>query len=125
MTTYIVTIPAPAGWISSNDRGHWAPRARLTRTWRAAARLQAKTAKVPQLSRVRIVAEVQRPDRRRADAANRYPTIKAAIDGLVDAGVIADDDDKHVDDLVIRRGATVARRLGQLTLHITEVDDDD
>lgn len=25
-----------------------------------------------------------------------YPTVKAAIDGIVDAGVIEDDDDRHL-----------------------------
>jgi hypothetical protein len=34
-------------------------------------------------------------DERRRDVANYYPTVKAAIDGFVDAGIITDDDHTH------------------------------
>lgn len=32
-----LTIPAPAPWVSANDRSHWATKARRTHHWRIAA----------------------------------------------------------------------------------------
>lgn len=37
-----------------------------------------------------------RSRRWRADVAACYPSVKAAIDGIVDAGVLDDDDDTHL-----------------------------
>lgn len=46
---------------------------------------------------ISIIAEPLSSTRRwRPDVAACYPTVKAAIDGIVDAGVIPDDDDRHL-----------------------------
>lgn len=123
--TYTLHIPAPEAWLSSNDRWHWAKRARVTKAWREAAAWRAIAGKLPiGLSRVSITASVHRADNRRADAHNRLPTIKAAIDGLVDAGVIPDDNDSIVSALTIVAGEAVrapGQARGRLTLTIREV----
>lgn len=36
------------------------------------------------------------------DAGNSYPTVKAIIDGLVDADILPDDDPKYVDAVVLQ-----------------------
>ena len=116
-------IPAPTTWVSSNDRRHWAAKARLVREWRRAGALYAKSARLPHLDApVSITAWVHRTDRRRADAANRYPTVKAVVDGLVDAGVLDDDSDRYVTAVVMKAGPVVLARdhpLGLLTLEIS------
>jgi Holliday junction resolvase RusA-like endonuclease len=75
--------------------------------------------RIPTLARAHIVGEFRPPDRRRRDVANLYPSFKAAIDGLVDAAVLVDDDDTHLVGPDMRLGGLVAG--GQIVLHITEL----
>jgi len=126
VTSHRLEIPAPVDWISANDRMHWRPKASLTAEWRRAGALWAKSKRLPHIDvPVSITAWVHRTDRRRADAQNRYPTVKAVIDGLVDAGVLDDDSDQYVTAVTMRAGGPVNKKflpLGLLTLDITEED---
>ena len=54
--------------------------------------------------RVHVTATVQGRTQGRMDPANVYPTVKALIDGIVDASVLADDDDRHLEGPDMRRG---------------------
>jgi crossover junction endodeoxyribonuclease RusA len=90
-------IDMPCGpLLTSNQRLHHQAKARLTRQLRGEAKLLALAAKIPALERVHVYAYVIPPDRRKRDPANWYPSVKAAIDGLTDAGVIPDDDAAHL-----------------------------
>lgn len=127
MTSWTILIPAPTKWMNANQRhGHWSERSGPTKLWRDAAKVLAHQARIPALDRVTITATVHRPDRRRnADAHNRYPTVKAVVDGLVDAGVLPDDCDRHLVSLTIQAGASVDKRrypLGVLELTITTTE---
>jgi hypothetical protein len=83
-----------------------------------AAIVMTRQAKVPKLDRVTIEAVLHPHDNRRRDPHNWYPSIKAAIDGIVRSGaVLPDDDSKHVLGVSVTLGAPVRR--GQLVLHIT------
>lgn len=54
--------------------------------------------------RIRVVVTVRFNDRRRHDVGNLYPYVaKPIVDGLVDARLIADDDDSHVVGPDLRR----------------------
>ncbi len=99
-----VTVPAPAGWISSNQRIHRMEQAKLTKAWRLAGFAAARNAGVPTLDRAAITAYVWKPRNGRYDPGNLYPTCKAVVDGFVDAGVLADDDWKHLDGPDMRHG---------------------
>lgn len=83
--------------LTANQRLHWAAKAERTRVTRETAwaygRMFASHPK-PYPSKVRCLITVQYPDRRRRDVHNLMPTVKAAIDGIVDAGVLHDDSDK-------------------------------
>jgi hypothetical protein len=96
MAEYVVSISAPCGWINANDRYPWQQQRELARTWRAAAGWLAKKAKVPPMDRAEVEVWLVFEDGRRRDPHNYYPTAKAAIDGLVDVGVLPDDDAKHL-----------------------------
>lgn len=115
-------IPAPTQWVSANDRSHWASKARLVKQWREAAAIHAKAAKLPHITEpVQITGWVHRTINRRADAHNRILTVKAVIDGLVDAGVLDDDNDKHVTAVTMRAGDPVDQKthpLGVLGIEI-------
>ena len=66
------------------------------REWRDAFHWLAKEAKIPELDRIKVVAWPCLRDRRIQDVGACFPAVKAAIDGLVDAGVIIDDDPRYV-----------------------------
>lgn len=125
--TWTVTITAPVRWLNSNDRIDRRRQAPDIKQWRQAAAAYCRAAKVPRLGKVAVTAEVRFPtDRPRGDAPNVYPSIKAAIDGaLVDAGVVADDNDSYVASLLIKPGEPIPAKpfqpAGVLVLTITEV----
>lgn len=94
--TFIAFTP-PADFINANDRLHHMAKAKLTRAWREAAGLVAKYAPdYRQYDRARIEIGYRFPTNRRRDVQNLQPTSKAIVDGLVDAGVLRDDDDLHL-----------------------------
>ena len=92
-----LAMPPGQELLNANDRLHWAKWNRITQQLRSDAHLMARYLKIPRLARARIDAIYEPPDSRRRDAGNWYPTYKAQIDGLVDAGVLADDDHTRVD----------------------------
>ena len=97
MTT--VTIPQPGPWLSSNatTNRHWRHRQQLVKSWREAAAWRARAAKVaPFAGPVRITGTIHRADNRVWDVDGAVATIKAAIDGLRDVGVLAGDDHRFV-----------------------------
>ncbi len=103
---HLLTIPAPAAFIRSNDHTHWRNRHQLTATWREAAAWQARKQRIPAFAfgPVHITATIHRQDKRRYDLDGMAPTIKACIDGLRDAAVLAEDDCQVIPQLTIRAG---------------------
>lgn len=90
----------PREWITANGRIHWRERARRTRGIRAKTRFlaeqQLRDGTLTRLQRAQAVAVIEMPTSRRSDPGNAAPTVKAIIDGLVDAGVLPDDDRDHL-----------------------------
>lgn len=112
-----ITLEIPdAVWLSANQRLHWAEKARRTRWVRAMARSAARD--LPKYSRVTITTWVGYPTSGLADPANCHPASKAAIDGLVDAGVLPEDDSLHVVDGGYRRDPKCRRGIHTLRLVI-------
>ena len=111
MTEHTIFIPTPRdrknklAWINMNQRLHWAPKAERTRQWRIIARHVAENKGLPkQLDHVRIIAHVHRTDNRSYDCHNYLPTAKAIVDGLVDYGLLPDDNNDHLEGPDMRRG---------------------
>jgi Holliday junction resolvase RusA-like endonuclease len=106
-----VTFDDPAPRLNLNDRLHWAQRAKHVKAWRHTTCDNTANAwrNFPPAT-VEVVFGVPNPGLRR-DPHNWMPTVKAIIDGLVDAGVWADDDSTHVTVLEPRfakgKGVTV------------------
>ena len=118
---YIVKVTGPE-WINANDHRykHWGPRHGLAQQWRINAGWAAKSAGLPPMKgRVSIAAVILFPDRRRRDAANWYPTVKACIDGLRDAGVLVDDDDRHVSGVGLTSRVEPGIRRRTVELHLS------
>lgn len=95
--TLPVAVPA-AEVANANDarREHWAAKSRKARALRARGALAWRLAGSPHMDKVRCVVQVYYPDRRKRDVANLHPTVKALVDGMVAAGLLADDDDAHL-----------------------------
>ncbi|WP_461169290.1 RusA family crossover junction endodeoxyribonuclease [Arthrobacter sp. Z1-15] len=94
-------------WLNSNLRLHRQQEAKLTAAWRleAALRLAERGWDLtPYDGPVHVTAHVWKPRAGRYDPGNLYPTAKACLDGIVDAGLLADDDWKHVIGPDMRHG---------------------
>ena len=76
---------------SANDRTHFRVKAPITKAWRDAARDAAKAAGIPNLGRIRLSVVIRRTRLGHADEDNDRGRLKPVIDGLRDAGVIAND----------------------------------
>lgn len=100
----LLTIPAPTDWLNSNQRLNRYRKAERVKAWRDTARDEAK-GKGSFAHPVRIVATIHKTRAGRWDAGNLYPTAKAIVDGLVDAGVIPDDSNEYVTGPDMRAGA--------------------
>lgn len=107
-------------WLNANDRGGWQRRHRLSREWRNSSAWVARAVRLPTVARVHITATAVVRDGRRRDPANLAPTAKAVVDGLVDAGLIQDDDSKHLDgpDMRVRVDPSVAGPTLELRIEV-------
>lgn len=107
MTTIVLPFKNPP--LRSNARKHWAAKANITRDIRRASANVAKAGKHQQIAGpvdVRFIWTVT--DNRRRDAGASSPTLKAALDGLVDAGLLAGDHHQIV------RSETCAIEIGDV-----------
>ena len=102
--TVTIAFEKPADIMLQNDRPHWSRRARLTRIWRNATALHThrtlgpgRMARAQPPCYVRVTFPVQ--VNRRRDSDGPAPTVKACIDGLVDAGCWIDDTTEWVESL--------------------------
>lgn len=77
-------------------------RSALSREWRGAYARLCEVHHVPALEWFTVEAYPICVDRRRPDVGNIYPTVKAAIDGIVDAGIVPDDTDTYLHALTFR-----------------------
>jgi hypothetical protein len=88
------TRPMTVNVVAKIHRQQWAAHTKHTRElWWALT----KAAKVPRLLRARIIATPLHSDRRSPqDCGACAPEVKAAVDGIVDAGVLFDDGPQHL-----------------------------
>ena len=93
-----IELPLPARQLSPNARVHWVIKARYTREARAmvVAEVLAQLARGTPLTKATVTVTFMVPDKRRRDHGNLIAAAKAYIDGLVDAGVIADDNTRVI-----------------------------
>lgn len=101
----------------TNARLHWAEKARRVAEWRDAFAWLAKAERIPHLDRCSVDAAVTYARGRQPDIGHGWEAIKAGVDGLVDAGVMDDDDPTHLVSLTMpaprkgdRAGLTITVR---------------
>lgn len=126
LRSWRIVIPPGTQLLTLNQRLHYIAQAQRVKTLRETAGWLARTQRIPRLEAAWIVCEYIAPDRRRRDPGNWMPTAKACVDGLVDAGVLADDDWTHVrgPDMRLSVPGKLPRhgRTGCFTVCIFELD---
>jgi hypothetical protein len=119
---YRIALPAGMKLLNANQRLHHRAKAPLTKDIREAARLMARQAKIPHLERAHVFYVVHPVSTARLrDPGNWAPSAKAAVDGMVDAGVLEDDNSTRLLGPDPRLGTPV--KHGQLVLVITDLGD--
>ena len=84
-------------WTTNAERaGNRWERAKLTKEWREAFAWLAKAELLPAMSWITVTVEPHQKGGRLQDVGACNPAVKAAIDGLVDAGILIDDSPQYV-----------------------------
>lgn len=117
--TWVVTHYAQPWSVNDQVRWHWATRHAHVKAWRQVFRLLARQHRLPRLQRAHLaVSVVVGGSDRLPDAGNCFYAAKAAVDGLVDAGVLPGDSPRFMKSITFHapiRGTTHA-----MTIAITE-----
>lgn len=99
--------------------GKWSSVA-ATREWREAFHLLALEAKVPKLQQATVEVRHTKAGKGKVpDVCACVPSVKAAVDGMVDAGVLPDDTPKHL--LAVTFHAPVRGETDSLELVVSSV----
>ena len=114
--TWEIRLPWTAPPLTLNGREHWRAKAEKVASVRAAVHLAAGPGhRIPAMERVEVTLTYYPRDKRRRDADNLVATLKACCDGIVDAGVVADD----TPDLMVKHMPVVAPPDGDPRLVLT------
>lgn len=87
--TWVLRLPYTKPPLSMNERTHWRNKAKKVALLRA--QVSELAAGIGPLDHAIVGLHYVPRDVRRRDADNLMPVLKAAADGLVDAGVVLDD----------------------------------
>lgn len=115
-------LPYMKGYmISANQRIHWSKRYETQRMWTGLAVVMFRSAgRSLTFERAHIDVTFHHPDRRRRDSHNLVPlVVKPIVDGIVDSGLMVDDDDAHLVGPDVR--AELDRQNPRLVVTVTEV----
>lgn len=116
-----LVLDLPPVELSPNKRVHWARKARAVKYYRTLAMVVARN--MGRRERVWVRAEARTtfylPDRRRRDPDNLMAAMKAAWDGLVDARVLADDNQLVAHPPTL----TVDRSWPRVEIEITAIEE--
>jgi hypothetical protein len=113
----------PAGeLLNSNQRRHWADEARVRRRMREEAALTAQVVRVPSLLRAAVFYVLHPlPVERQRDPGNWADSAKPYVDGLVDAGVLPDDNDRYLSGPYPALGEPVPAGDARISLVVIEL----
>ena len=104
-------------WTTNKERaGNKWERASLTKKWRGDFAKLAKYRNAPKYDWVNIQVDLTLYRGILQDPGACFPSVKAAIDGLVDAGVLEDDSPKYVKSLLFTAPQRGSQNLIRLTL---------
>lgn len=99
-TIYRLEFPQRPWTTNAERAGNRWERASLTKEWRHAFNLLARIEEIPEMEWITVTVEPHQKGGRLQDVGACNPSVKAAIDGLVDANILPDDSSKFVKSLV-------------------------
>lgn len=99
MVPFILTYQSRPLTTNAERRGNRWGRAEHVKEWRDAFAWLARKERVPPMRWISVVAQPAQKRGRLQDTAACNPSVKAAIDGLVDAGVVPDDTGERVREI--------------------------
>ncbi|MFE1270547.1 hypothetical protein [Streptomyces sp. NPDC058758] len=115
-------MPDGVKLLNSNARLHWRQAAARTAAIRREVAAAARSMRVPPLRWAHVVYRMHPgPRTTRFDPGNWAPTVKAAVDGLVDAGVLPDDNSSRLRGPDPRPGERCTQAGGRVVLVLTEL----
>lgn len=92
MNPITIKIPVPPKELRPNSRAHYMQKARMTKVYRETVAIIAMTGPRPKLKEAEIKFTLRLGNGcKQQDPDNVLGSLKAAVDGLVDAGVLAGD----------------------------------
>ena len=111
--------------LNRERRSHWTSRADATSAVRQLTMIRARNEELPRLGRVGVTFQPVMVRRRGplADTGAHMPTLKAAVDGLRDAGVLVDDTGRYIPALTFL--APVRGEVEGFVLTLIEEDNDE
>ncbi|WP_187974048.1 RusA family crossover junction endodeoxyribonuclease [Corynebacterium poyangense] len=96
-----IPLPWATPPLTANQRHHWARRAQIVKETRNMARYKAREKQLPKcLKKIRVELHYYPQNKRRRDADNLVPTLKALCDGLVDYGIVKDDTPEYMEKIM-------------------------
>lgn len=94
---WVLPVPYTRPPLSLNDRGHWSKGNTDRQALRRAGALLARSKGIPRgLPHIHTRLHYTPPDNRRRDEDNLIATAKPLWDGLVDAGIVQDDNSQFM-----------------------------
>lgn len=125
MDNYTLIVCGRRPWTTNQERkkGSHYVRSEQTKWWRQAFCIAAEEANIPHFEAVTIHVTPILPDRKIQDTGACYPTAKAAIDGLVDAGVLDDDAPQYVPTITFH-APVLSNYAGLEVLIIPEIENE-
>ena len=96
MITFTLDIPTKLVH-TLNARGHWTKHRAKIKALRELGGIKWREQQHPMMDRASVSIWIQYPDKRRRDVHNDMATAKPLIDGMVSAGMLPDDDHRHLD----------------------------
>ena len=123
MKNHELTVLGRRPWTVNQERkrGAYYERAEITRWWREMFKIAAIEADIPNFECIELTVTPILPDKKLQDTGACFPTAKAAIDGLVDAGVIDDDAPRYVPKLTFLAPIVIKGKSG-LRILIAPID---
>lgn len=101
--TWVLTFFQRPWTLNAERTWHHYKRAKYVKEWREAYADLAKQLHIPAVSAIEVVATPFLSGRGRTqDVGACFPAVKAAVDGLVDAGVIPEDNPTYVKMLAFK-----------------------
>ncbi|MEW1701162.1 hypothetical protein ACIQCR_31630 [Streptomyces sp. NPDC093249] len=109
--------------LTSNQRLHFMAEHRMKRRLRQDAAAAIRACGLPALERAAVYYVLHpRPVRRKRDPGNWAPSAKAYVDGLVDAGLLPDDNSDHLAGPYPELGPPVPSGGARMSLVIVELE---